>query len=120
MRAIKSVFLGVVIKFLNAILSFCNIESPFKDGALMLPFSNEDNVLSSTTSPSNNRIRLVATSFTKLNSWVTSNTSLSLATFFNNSIMLLAVVWSKLPVGSSATKIGASLASARAIDTRCF
>ena len=44
----------------------------------------------------------------------------AVAVSYNNLIMFSAEALSKLPVGSSATIIGTSLAKARAIATFCF
>ena len=53
-------------------------------------------------------------------SWVTITIVLPASTSWSNSaITASAVAESRLPVGSSATRIGGSLASARAIATRC-
>ncbi len=76
--------------------------------------------LSSFTEPSKIVTLRVAYSTKNSGLCVTTMTSLSLETSFRSLAISLEDLTSKLPVGSSAKIIGASLARARAITVRCF
>ena len=78
------------------------------------------NSLSSTTSPSNNLIFLVAYCAISSKLWVTTITNLSFEISFNKLKIFFPDSLSKFPVGSSATIIGQSFASALAITHLCF